>query len=86
MNVVFDEASMVRSSWSSSEAEKGSTDKQVELRDDHDVINVHEHTENQEERVEEVQLESTETQPPDATKRSIAKDRPRRVDVRPPER
>ena len=85
-NVVFDEASMVRSSWSSSEAEKGSTDKQVELRDDHDVINVHEHTENQEERVEEVQLESTETQPPDATKRSIAKDPPRRVDVRPPER
>ena len=58
----------------------------MELQDDHEVINVQEHKKNQEERVEEVQLESTETQPPDATKRSIAKDRPRRVDVTPPER
>ena len=85
-NGVFDEASMVRSSGSSSEAEKCSTDKQVELQDDHEVIDVQAHTENQEERVEDVQLESTKIQPLDATKRSIAKDRPRRVDVRPPER
>uniref|UniRef100_A0A0D3ASY0 Reverse transcriptase Ty1/copia-type domain-containing protein n=1 Tax=Brassica oleracea var. oleracea TaxID=109376 RepID=A0A0D3ASY0_BRAOL len=37
-NIVFDKASMVRSSWSSSKAQKGSTDKQVELQDDHEVI------------------------------------------------
>lgn len=85
-NGVFDEASMVRSSGSSSEAEKGSTDKQVELQDDHEVIDVQAHTENQEERVEDVQLESTKVQPLDVTERSIVKDRPRRIDVRPPER
>ncbi|KAG5378388.1 hypothetical protein IGI04_026230 [Brassica rapa subsp. trilocularis] len=59
---------------------------QVELQDDHEVIDVQVLTENQEERVEDVQLGSTETQRLDATKRSIAKDRLRRVDVRPPER
>ena len=59
---------------------------QVELQDDHEVIDVQEVTKNQEERVEDVQLESTETQRLDATERSIAKGRPRRVDVRPPEK
>ncbi|WZZ03473.1 hypothetical protein YC2023_089394 [Brassica napus] len=57
-----------------------------ELQDDHEVIDVQEVTKNQEERVEDVQLESTETQRLDATERSIAKGRPRRVDVRPPEK
>uniref|UniRef100_M4DF43 Uncharacterized protein n=1 Tax=Brassica campestris TaxID=3711 RepID=M4DF43_BRACM len=59
---------------------------QVELQDDHEVIDMQELTKNQEERVEDVQLEPTKTQRLDTTERSIAKDQPRRVDVRPPER
>ena len=58
----------------------------MELQDDHEVIDVQAHTENQEERVEDVQLESTKIQPLDVIERSIVKDQPRRVDVWPPER
>ena len=83
-NIVFDESSMIRSQAEfSSEAEKGSNDKQVELQDDHKVVDLSNHIENQEEQAEDIK---TEAQPPEATRRSIAKDRQRRVDVRPQER
>lgn len=64
--------------YADSEAEKGSTDTQVELHDDHEVVDLHKHKENQDEQAEDVQ---TETQSSEATRRSIAKDRPRRIDV-----
>ena len=71
-NVFFDEISMIKSqAESSSEAYKGSTNKQVELQNDHKVVDLQNHTENQDEQAGDVQIEA---QLSEVTRLSFAKD------------